>query len=511
VAAEGEIGREKQGQGVTAAGLHRDDQLRVIGPRAYGDEGLLLEHSRYVVRWPGADTLLAQSREIHEPGEGVFVLELKSETGLLVLSASAGGTPLPGARRFEVVSTKLGSLTSYRRFAEVLATNLFERASGLVLRAKAAPTAHGIADGERTSVLFALHHFLERGDAIRAAVRTIVERPHVALAETREPTPLGAVSDLDLDVLFEVAVGGGPRQRVAGRGPLRDAPLEVWARRGIETTDCPENRFAKWAVARWLRALGEVLGHPALANMPDTRRARLVVLQTALHEARRHATFDGVGTMRRIPQESRVISRRDGYRVLLPLLRELGQGRSLVFGQAERAIEQRELWRLYEIWTFFRVVDEISAALGCACEVVTRPDEIAGLEWNAKAKWPGHGRLLYNATRSGYAVPLRPDLLWESEDPAVRVVFDAKFQTRIDPEDPSEAKSHDGPLHAMHVYRDGLGVRASVVLYPGSESRFFHTDRRDNHALPALAETLAGKHEGVGYWAMRPDDDARRN
>lgn len=154
------------------------------------------------------------------------------------------------------------------------------------------------------------------------------------------------------------------------------------------------------------------------------------------------------------------------------------------------------------------MIDEISAALGQPAEVVSRQDP-EDLGWRDEARWKGRGALLYNPTRRGYAVRLRPDLLWKSECGSVKVVFDAKFQTKMEPAEYAAGdpilESHDGPLHAMHVYRDGLGVRAAIALYPGTVSRFFHEDHRTHEGTLPLAELLEGGHAGVGYWAMRPD------
>ena len=82
--------------------------------------------------------------------------------------------------------------------------------------------------------------------------------------------------------------------------------------------------------------------------------------------------------------------------------------------------------------------------------------------------------MVYNQYQPSYSVPLRPDFTWKRNGQA-EVVFDAKFRLeRLDiagEDDGSpETTAKRADLYKMHTYRDALGVRAAVAVYPGNET-----------------------------------------
>ena len=122
--------------------------------------------------------------------------------------------------------------------------------------------------------------------------------------------------------------------------------------------------------------------------------------------------------------------------------------------------------------------------------------------------------MVYNQYQSSYSVPLRPDFTWKRGGQA-EVVFDAKFRLeRLDvageDDDSPETTAKRADLYKMHTYRDALGVRAAVAVYPGTESVFYGSgkQRRSNFTLHDL---LLGDLAGIGASPKVPFNDSRRN
>ena len=97
------------------------------------------------------------------------------------------------------------------------------------------------------------------------------------------------------------------------------------------------------------------------------------------------------------------------------------------------------------------------------------------------------------------------------------LVFDAKF--RFDATDlgaPEDTYDEDvacgdimrvvkrADLYKMHTYRDALGARAAVALYPGDEAVFYDADRYEKVAI-GLEELLGPSgRTGVGALPFSP-------
>ena len=187
--------------------------------------------------------------------------------------------------------------------------------------------------------------------------------------------------------------------------------------------------------------------------------------------------FDDVGEMKRAPYASQVLLRREGYREIRVLYERFNQARMPLFAPLQHAIEVRDIATLYEQWCYFALVEEIGMALGITPDVKYKTVVEQGLEWQAKASYGEGGELLYNMSWKGYSMRLRPDFSW-IRDGKLEVVLDAKFrlvwadQALDDDGDTPNARAKREDLYKMHTYRDALGVRAAVAVYPGSHSKF---------------------------------------
>ena len=89
------------------------------------------------------------------------------------------------------------------------------------------------------------------------------------------------------------------------------------------------------------------------------------------------------------------------------------------------------------------------------------------------------------------------------------MVLDAKFRlerlAEDSDDDSPEATARRADLYKMHTYRDALGVRAAVALYPGEVSIFY--DRQQKRLDDAkLSDVLNGNLSGIGALVLKPDD-----
>jgi predicted component of viral defense system (DUF524 family) len=251
----------------------------------------------------------------------------------------------------------------------------------------------------------------------------------------------------------------------------------------------------------------------AWERFPDGARHEFVKLKGQLEMVLHDPLFDEVGEMVYFPATSQVLLKRSGYRELLELYRQyLNSKRPAFFRDLQEAIDSRDVATLYEYWCFFDLVKRLEAMLGKAkLQLAVR--EAGDLKWGVKANFGDTGyTLIYNRhfahKKGSYSVPLRPDFALMKGDQA-RVVFDAKFRFEIKSlaEKGTEEDEYDmdvasgdvkrvvkhADLYKMHTYKDALGIALAVVLYPGTEERFYWEDKEEE------------KEAGVGAIPLVPE------
>ena len=137
----------------------------------------------------------------------------------------------------------------------------------------------------------------------------------------------------------------------------------------------------------------------------------------------RHSMWEEVGRMVRIPFSSTVLQRRRGYRRVLQHFSRIRLAPMIPLDKdgMRDLLELKNIALLYELWTFFRLVHEISAVLGSP---PVRSGRLASdLFQTAFAaggtfEWDPGVRLVYNqrfsrsrrGQRQSYSVPLIPDI-----------------------------------------------------------------------------------------------------
>jgi predicted component of viral defense system (DUF524 family) len=153
-------------------------------------------------------------------------------------------------------------------------------------------------------------------------------------------------------------------------------------------------------------------------------------------------------------------------------------------------------------------VEEIAVQLGVSPAIDLCYSDERRLEWQASARFGEVGTLVYNQYQLSYSVPLRPDFTWKLHGQA-GVVFDAKFRLERlniagEDDDSPETIAKRADLYKMHTYRDALGARAAVAVYPGMESVFYGLARQRRSGF-TLRDLLLGDLVGIGAFHASPD------
>jgi predicted component of viral defense system (DUF524 family) len=233
--------------------------------------------------------------------------------------------------------------------------------------------------------------------------------------------------------------------------------------------------------------------------------------------------FLEVGDLRRIPLDSQVLQKRDGYREILEHFSRMNLATNYPIDSKDlrRIIDNKDIATLYEYWVFFQFEEVLSSLLGTPRYTrLSESDETRTyLKYRIKVTYPNDVSLYYNKTFSGnrpsdkqgsYSTPLRPDITIEFGDDIY--LFDAKFKY----DSPSDFLAQDaegeqaleneeteeevqkvfkkGDLYKMHTYRDAIhNVKSVWVVYPGTEFSFFSQEKGRISILEEF-----GNESGVG-------------
>ena len=474
----------------------------------------LYEWTDYWLEFPGADLLRLGDTWIQPVKRDLFQVRFENQIGLSVIQPFRGTQPLSPPLRVEVLSRKFPDPAAHLSFFRTLLDDLFARAARLPFTFSGV-TQRGVSESLRPPTpLFMLHFLCQYAPALGTAISIVQAAPHRRLRDCPTFVPIAEATDVDADVLIRIVQT--PDEWVSAQGfPLaerlhRHAPRRVWQRRSEETFDTPENRFVLAFLRQILFAAERLSSQRWWRNVSAQRQRLILDAIGLLQQTILHPMFADVGDMHYFPSASQVLLRREGYREMLELWQVFHHARRPLFAPLERAIEVRDIATLYEIWAFFALVEEIAVQFGESPALELRLSDERGFNQMAEARFGGVGKLIYNRSYSrsqsvfsSYSVPLRPDFTWVREGKP-DVVLDAKFRLVWAEEGDSPiALAQQGDLHKMHTYRDALGVRAAVSVYPGDVSVFYDCKRGKCNEF-MLRDLLTSDYSGIGAVVMRP-------
>ncbi|AEH23743.1 DUF2357 domain-containing protein [Pyrococcus yayanosii] len=420
----------------------------------------------------------------------------------------------------------------HRRFYETIVNDIIKISSLLPFSVRA-PTGFGVVEsGEPMSELFAYHYLRSNKERILEAFETMLRHIKRKLVVEEDWLGLEDVSEVTSETFFSivqypehlVSVGEGVLLSEYLRGHV---PMRVLSFRKYESVDTPENRFVKYflnLLVEWSERVIGVFGD----------RAEVNAIEELLREfefIRSNGVWEEIGEMKFFPYTSQALLKGVGYRDLLELYREF-TAYSPFFEELQGAIDNKDIAKLYEYWAFFRLVEELGEILGSKeLKIVITPGGELPESGDVYAEFDNGWRLYYNKElvpkRWSYSVTMRPDFSLFDGDPdraGTRLigVFDAKFKLDV-VDEPKEMESFDEEVEAlerewnywtwaklediykMHTYRDALGCRFAVVVYPGDVSVFFKTRGRKLTDFDLATLILLDDFEGVGYLKLRPE------
>lgn len=477
----------------------------------------LYEWVDYWLQYPAADRLRVGETWLTPVYDTLFALRFENQLGLVAVQPFSGARPLCAPRHVEVISPKFPTPTAHLNFLRALVDDLYRRAARLPFTLSAS-AQRGVTHSQALPTpLFTLHFLLAYTPLLQAALRTIQAAPHRELRDESQWTRLAEATAADADTLTSIlhtsdawvpAPGLAFAKRLGGR-----APAQVWQRNALETYDTPENRFVLALLRALATATTQLTRQAWWRKVSPERQRQIQAADSLLREAIMQPCFADVGELQRLPTSSQTLLRRDGYRDLLHLWQIFQNARQPWFARLQQAIDLRDIALLYEIWTFFALAETIADTTGEAPLLDLQVSDARGLEWQAAAHFGTGATLVYNQAVKAYSTTFRPDFTWRRAG-RTEVVLDAKFRLErrtLDAgglnasieDDTPQAAARRADLYKMHTYRDALGVRAAVTLYPGDTSIFYDTEQGYS-THPSLHDLLWGQLAGIGAFALSP-------
>ncbi|MBK9032260.1 MAG: DUF2357 domain-containing protein [Myxococcales bacterium] len=348
-------------------------------------------------------------------------------------------------------------------------------------------------------------------DRLQTALEAVLRDPHRRLETEREVVPLDRgrfVDAVTLQALTRPGALAAVRGRTA-RLPLAQAlsghlPSTLNQPRTVQNLDTLENRFVRAFLLHSRRIIDEVRGRVAKGEA-SFLRARLTSdcawMDALVGGWLQHPIWNDVGDLTQLPLASTVMQARRGYRdVLRHHIRLMLASQALPLSHADtfELLEARNIAVMYELWTYFAVVAELTEILGPPTQAIRTTPAFWGpnVTQGFEVRWPSQHRASYNQTFPGetssgsYSTELRPDVtLWCPHDECH--VLDAKFKV-------SDGGSFlNADVHKMHAYRDAIGAaRSAWVMYPGI-------------AFQEYATQDGGTWGAVGATPLRPEPGGR--
>ena len=459
----------------------------------------------------------------------------------------------------EVRSRKLDYKTDYRLMMEDISARCVDLLGDWRAAAhfKAVPDAG--ADARTAGQRFAFVRALLDSQGFRDALHRITSQPHQRWELQAQDQALARGIRPDRRTLTQLARGARRVPLPAThplQGRLASVPERVTVWRAVHVEDTPENRFVKFALQGFQHFLAQV-ARKVPADTQPRLLAEVAALRTQLDLALNSDVLRHVGQPAGLPLGSPVLQQREGYREVLQSWLRFALAARLVWqgGEAVYGAGQRDVATLYEYWTFFSLLDLVSALFTLdkpAGKSLLEPTADGfGLKLKAgrflalDGRSRQHGRLLrvqlaYNRSFGGaklrgqagsWTEAMRPDItlsLWpdefspsqaEQQELMVHVHFDAKYRVEglfdlldadaavgasADNDDPALAAALEGErqqqaqgsykradLLKMHAYRDA--IRRTQGAY------VLYPGQRDLRRQ--------GFHEvlpGLGAFALRP-------
>ena len=325
---------------------------------------LLLEETNYELRLIGCngsafDYIIAHSenmvlKESHFAGENnsrLFFLRFNSYVGKGIFDIESNGITynIP----FEVRSKKLGYLSDYpKMMADIAAYStslLFQIQSPLYFNYEFS-TNTSTASYEDFLILDYVFHDLR----IDEAYELIKNNPQYELNPRVERVPAGQSSYIDPSDLEELVYSSNIVEMNNGPIASHYTPIEISERTEDDHLDTSENRLVKDLILTMHNMV------QTLKNIDDKTSYmsdRLNHMENCLMMMLKDAWLDDISELNRIPFESTVLQRRDGYRDFFLAYQLIGLGTQFKLDDVNRLLkgQNNKVHMVYEYWCYTRL------------------------------------------------------------------------------------------------------------------------------------------------------------
>lgn len=510
--------------------------LRSRGTLSDGEP--LFQDGRYILRGEIEWLLEGDPSEVFQVQQKLGAFADSLSEGLLILNFgnAVGQFTVPLVGRLNVISGKWGDQDFDRMLMDIteMAAGLpfASRLTGAIPYERSALTEDIVLYHAFVYLRYSMSPDAPFSDRLVPAFRSVLSEPHRLFASVRRDRRLFAVSRVDGRTIENIvsmhkAVERAPLGMLR---PLANAlggylPEYVDEPDVVIQIDTPENRLVLFILSGALGIVGrmrEILTRGVMSAF----RAQLVdqcnEIERSLRPIARNPFWQKIGDVLQVPTGSTVLQQRRGYTQIYRYFIKSRLSACVPLSEKDIVdlLESKDIAQLYELWSYFVLVVEVSKLLGVPSKM-DRPnsDEMQiSLRWEFETVWPNSTRVLYNPrfsrsraeARYAYSVPLRPDFAVEVPDGANEGLhlFDAKFRVdRVagamaeaeEAEKTEEIKREEragtfkiADLYKMHTYRDSIPRARSVwALYPGDQFTFFSlTGKVEDVRL--VPETLVG-------------------
>lgn len=312
-------------------------------------------------------------------------------------------------------------------------------------------------------------------------------------------------------------------------------PLRAAGTRSRVNHDTPENRFIKYLLSD-IEQVCVTLSTDQ--GIPEKVQHEADELLKAVRRQLLHPFFRGVGVLGYFPSSSPTLVSRRGYRELYAMFLRSRSGVRHLFedlAQESMFIDLKDVALLYEYWVFYHTAVALLGRHAVVHEqqvVIKNGRLVQAIEVGNTDVRIAFNKTYSRRTGGSYSLMLRPDICItiNKDDGDQLFILDAKYRsTRTSDlslssepsgDDSAVHQSDDHPeravaqrivntedLHKMHCYMDAIrGVRAAVVIYPGSSPVFYSRDC-PNGATQSFTAYRKGL-SGVGAAPLSPGQDA---
>lgn len=281
------------------------------------------------------------------------------------------GNPI-AAGRLEVRTEKLNYRQDFRQMLDFIA----ERSTALLIQLRSISEtyfeSHPARDAETATQRYYFVRSILQSQDLQDAISRIVAAPHnrVKLTTTMASPSRGIRQVTTALRDFSRAT---KRLPVPAGHPLREKietlPASIQFPFTAETTDTDENRFVKHAMQEFSKVLNDIkTAIDSSGERTSTWDLKLIEdikrLEAQVSTIVDQGFLRNLPPVRRIPISSVALQRKPGYREVLRAWLQLQAAATLLWQGSEDIYGggRRNVSKLYEYWTFFKLIDVLEAA-----------------------------------------------------------------------------------------------------------------------------------------------------